>query len=458
MSFSRLLVALAGGLAAQTALSLQPADFASGARIDVDGQDAVYQFTLPLAVYQTAMSLELADLRVFNSQGEVVPHGIKRSESSVSKSAPVKVPIFPLHGSRPEDLEGVNVKIEKDGRGAVVGITTADPGKSSQLLLGYLIDKSQLQQTVEALQLDWPAPESYVAKVKIEQSDDLNRWNTLVAETSLVSLEFAGQKLEQKRIDFPATGAKYLRMSWPKGERATEIASALVVPSASVVEAPRQWLEAKGEAIADKVGVYGFDLGARVPAERLQLLLPQNNTLVQAQIYARGTPTGQWQQLASGLFYRLTREGREWRNGDVTVNSRRERYWQVRVADKGGGLGGGDLVLRLGWTPQQVVFVARGSPPFQLAFGAQGMASSSLPIEELLQQSAAGGKPQVKEARVGEVTSLGGAARLQPPPAPLPWKKWVLWAVLVVGVGLLGWMAMRLMKQMSPSGDPPQDE
>jgi hypothetical protein len=31
----------------------------------------------------------------------------------------------------------------------------------------------------------------------------------------------------------------------------------------------------------------------------------------------------------------------------------------------------------------------------------------------------------------------------------VPLKRWVLWGVLALGVGLLGWMAVRLFKQIN---------
>ena len=53
-------------------------------------------------------------------------------------------------------------------------------------------------------------------------------------------------------------------------------------------------------------------------------------------------------------------------------------------------------------------------------------------------------------ATVGDSYALGGAELLTPK-RELPWKKWILWAVLLLGVVLLGWMAARLAKQLGSS-------
>jgi hypothetical protein len=44
---------------------------------------------------------------------------------------------------------------------------------------------------------------------------------------------------------------------------------------------------------------------------------------------------------------------------------------------------------------------------------------------------------------------LGGEQQLQPAPPPLPWKKWLLWSVLVAGVLAMLGMARGLYRQMN---------
>lgn len=54
----------------------------------------------------------------------------------------------------------------------------------------------------------------------------------------------------------------------------------------------------------------------------------------------------------------------------------------------------------------------------------------------------------VVRAGLGTSKSAGGPARLQAA-RPVPWKMLILWSVLGVGVALLGWMAYRLIAQVS---------
>ena len=137
--------------------------------------------------------------------------------------------------------------------------------------------------------------------------------------------------------------------------------------------------------------------------------------------------------------------------------NKRGRYWDVDFDEssaKEGWPNGGAPALELGWVPHDLTFVAQGEPPYTLAFGSAAIGRSTQPVDALLrlidkkQESAL-----IQSARVSQRIVLGGEGRLKPPPPPLPWKQWLLWAVLVLGVAFLGWMVRRLMRQLGEGGE-----
>ena len=105
-----------------------------------------------------------------------------------------------------------------------------------------------------------------------------------------------------------------------------------------------------------------------------------------------------------------------------------------------------------------MVFAARGSPPFTLAYGNRSAQAGALPIESLIPgyREDAGASVRAAKTGVQQVVNvqaasaqpqkeLGGQARLQ---EQVDWKRWSLWGVLGLGVLVLGVMAWRLVKQL----------
>src|SRR3954464_15910819 len=78
-----------------------PESFAHRSRLELGGGGPFHQLTLPLAVYQGAQRDDLGDLRVFNGQGEAVPHALLRSEPALTpQMKETTVPVFPIVASR----------------------------------------------------------------------------------------------------------------------------------------------------------------------------------------------------------------------------------------------------------------------------------------------------------------------------------------------------------------------
>jgi len=119
----------------------------------------------------------------------------------------------------------------------------------------------------------------------------------------------------------------------------------------------------------------------------------------------------------------------------------------------GSGLGGRAPRLEAGWIPEALRFVARGDAPFELVFGSATATAAETSLEML--DPAAGARPQAvqpQSTQAGPMVEAGGAARLLPPPPPLPWKQWMLWAVLVAGVLGLAVLAWRLTREIGSGG------
>ena len=92
----RLIIAclLAGTGAAYAAE--RPSDFAYGVPLEADGKEALYEVVLPASAYRGVVRADLADVRVFNGAGEVVPHAWRPRRTAGTEAAkPVALTLPP---------------------------------------------------------------------------------------------------------------------------------------------------------------------------------------------------------------------------------------------------------------------------------------------------------------------------------------------------------------------------
>jgi len=214
-------------------------------------------------------------------------------------------------------------------------------------------------------------------------------------------------------------------------------------------EPQRAWLTLPAATAGKNPGEYEYDIGGPIPFDRLRIELPQVNTLVQVHILARDKAADEWRMLGERLVYRLQRDGSEVTSPEIALAGRGERLLLLRVDQKGGGIGSGLPTVQLGYHPQQLVFAARGEGPFQLAYGSHAARAASFSIASLIPGYGSEKEFPVKTATLGEPQKLAGEKRLRAPP---DYRKWALWATLILGVAALGFMAYRLFRQMAAGG------
>jgi len=100
-----------------------------------------------------------------------------------------------------------------------------------------------------------------------------------------------------------------------------------------------------------------------------------------------------------------------------------------------------------------LVFSARGEPPFTIAYGnARGAACQGRVENILAGLSDRGNEPVSMMASFGPQVTLSGEMALRPVTKQFNWKILILWAVLVGGVVLMGWMALGLYREMNQKG------
>ena len=104
-------------------------EFAYGLAIDTPPGIAFARVAIPAAVYEGAAHRDLADMRVFNADGEVVPYAFVPRTSESVPLAEVPLRMFPLYVSRERgDVDGLALSVVRNAGGTTINVTSRDRG------------------------------------------------------------------------------------------------------------------------------------------------------------------------------------------------------------------------------------------------------------------------------------------------------------------------------------------
>ena len=427
-------------------------DFAYGYSLEVDGDGAIYTLNLNKEIYEGLTRADRGDLRIFNGQGASVPHYIRRMENRIKEQSPDKpLKFFPLYHEKnvTHTGNGYNVRITTNEKGAIIDMNYGKGEPSERILKGYILDASELDRAVSEIIFNWSEEQpDFVMRVNLEGSDDLNSWQRFVAGDVLSNLHYAGHTLIRKQLEFAGRKYKYLRLTW-QGDAEIKLEEVIARFPASFSEEPRQWSGYQLLKRDETNGYYYFDTKSVLPADRLSVEQLQRNTLVRVSIESSRSLDGPWYTRYTGLLYDLQYGTERVSTSSIHLPVVTDRFWRIQVLDKEGSLGE-NPILKFGWLPEQLLFVAQGESPFTLAYGSATVERLITPLPQLLlneDELRKQGK-LIKSAQLGPSVQLGDKSKLQPPRPPIDWKQYVLWFVLLSGVAVLAVMVLRLYKQM----------
>jgi hypothetical protein len=453
-----------------------------------------YQVDLPIQVPMGAAHADLRDLRVFNAEGEALPHALTTGTARYIQSRrEVKGKIFPLYAvdesSAEITLDG-GLKIRRDAAGAVE--IDIPPGKklppptTKRVLRGWLVDARGADFPLQELSIQWQTGPEGFYPFTVEASDDLEHWRRW-AQGQIVHLSFNDETIDQGEVRLPGRQARYLRLLWKESWVAGAVHEVRLSGTASGVElAPLVWSPPlPGEAVAGREGEYVWHLPVALPLVRVRIPLAEDNSLAPVILSGRDfqppsaapesplsgekiahdhtrlrdvlrRPPRQtqtrpfeapWQTLARRVLYRLPAIALQDDELDLPGTAVNQLRLQVDVTHGGNAFGHAAPELVGAIHAQQLTFLARGSAPYQLAWGKQKAQAAALPLSTLI--PGAVGADQLGRA---QVMTEGVALPVVAPAPPageeegIGQGKLVLWAVLLLGVILLAAMAISLLK------------
>ncbi|MGH8742400.1 MAG: DUF3999 family protein, partial [Burkholderiales bacterium] len=177
-----------------------------------------YRLALSAAVYAGVERRDLGDLRILNAQGEAVPYAfLPRDPASPAPVLAASAKLFPVYGREAQGIEGVKLDVVRGKTGTVIRLAEGTKhSRAGRKLLGYLVEVGKDEKPIEALEFEWRTATGFSGTAKVEASDDLSRWQTLVHEAPILALEHAGERLERRRVELAGRKAQYLRISFAR--------------------------------------------------------------------------------------------------------------------------------------------------------------------------------------------------------------------------------------------------
>lgn len=423
----------------------RPADFSTQVPLSISGAGPWYRLDLPLSVQLMARQADLSDVRIFNRAGEAQAYALLRAPAQTTENRTVSaVKWFALYTTA-DTIEGApKVRVQTTTGGTLVDVTPVDAQEGGkEVLRGWLLDASAIKTPLQQLVLDWTSERDGFEQFSIEASDDLQHWRPW-GEGQVARLSFGDERVEQHEVALPGQSARYLRLLWKAPRTAPMLTSAQLVSSTSSTQpAPLVW-SAPLAASREGAGEYSWQLPAALSLQQVQIELKQANTLAPVTLLGRRDSRDGWHVLSRGLLSRLSRDGQDVVQDQLQLSGQPVQQLKLQVDERGGGLGVDAPVLRFAVRGTQVVFIARGEPPYVLALGNPTVKAANLPVSTLIPDYNSQPLTGLGLATVEEDSALTAA----PPAAAGPdWKRIGLWAVLLLGVLALGAMAFSLLRQ-----------
>jgi Protein of unknown function (DUF3999) len=436
-------------LLAQPALAAAPKldDYARGITVDAAPGQPLVEVALPDVVYDTVTRADLGDVRVFNADGMPVPHALCAAPEAV---APVvteqSLPVFELREALQKRAGAARIDVQTSA-GTQVHV---QEGSAEAAAAGrtHIIDARQWSQPLRAIQFDWTSPDgASEARVRIETSDDLDRWEVVVPASTLLMATRGTEQLKRGRIELLPRHYEYLRVERADGGAPLLINGVIGELLTEQPDVEPLWFMPDATP-AETTDTMLFDAGRLAPVRFARLRMPQDNSSVRVAVDSRQDTKSAWRERWAGESYVVVTEAQRRESPPARFDATADRYWRVRIMQEAQAQR--PTGLELGYFAARLRFLSQGPAPYTIAFGSQrAPIVATTACDALLADVSAKDRAQmIVEGYAGAVRELGGDAAFQPLPKKTPLRLIVLWSVLIMGVALLVTMALSLLKRL----------
>ena len=417
---------------------------------------------LPASAYGHSQSPGLADLRVVDATGQRVPFAWLPQPPAEARELLRATTAYPLprRASSTATLASpVEVLVQADQSIRVRRLGGPAP-KADPQSPGWLFDLGERKANEPAptrLRLAWSGPAEFGAGFDIDTSTTLREWRSAGSGQVMALSGPGGAPLVQREVPLPADVPRFVRLVWRDATAAPQLTGAESVASQQtpeVQDTPETLSIKPGPEPAGKQAppphALHFDLGGSLPVSSVALQLPPGTHVAPVRLQGRQRTDEPWRELGSWVYYRIERDGAPSSPPPFPLQGT-WRYLRVLPDERAGALDPAQTQLVVKAQLARLVFASQGQPPWRLLAGAAGADSGALPVGTLVPQLETE-RPRLGRAQLGawtEVAAVAQQAAAAERQAAL--RPWLLWAVLLGGVLLLGAMVWKLASGRAPA-------
>ena len=347
-------------------------DFAYGAGITPADSELIRFPLIPIIIKEVKRH-DLADIRVYDSNNELMP----------------------------------SIAREKDGR-----ITTSQqrlsvtPVRSAGKIIGYLIDRtSKHKPALKSLLLNWRrGKEPKILSLRVEHSADRKTWKTLADKETVVNFNFEGFQLNQNVVDINDHTERYIKLSFPARNQPPVLASVTAYTTNKPVS-KYWWIHAgKLQVSGNSTDEFRFSLIPGIRPVSIKLLFPKINSILSGSLYTLDTQDGKAQRKLikkNFIAYTVTLNNSVANSRAVDISQQLSSGWLIKTRDSKNIQPDNLPGVLAGYPQYEVVFANDGEAPYTAVWGSAD--TSAPPAGDLAARLAAVSKSgqSLAQARTG---------------------------------------------------------
>lgn len=419
-----------------------PLDFAYKTRLG-ESEQALQRIELPIDVILALTRSDLSDLAVFNFRDELVPHAITRKPRTVIDHSP-ELPFFEFDRYLRQNSRTITTREQNQQENSLSELETTETVAVQSVRKDYLIELSIDGEVpnFDRIELSWThEPASQLLEVRIEAGDELDKLRVIKSRKSLTNRESGD--VNWRSIKGIPRNKKYLRLT-PVNDVTSFELQGVRGHYREFKEAPVLTYRIDPDLSEQDTGqFYRFNFPSVVRAESMRIIPTDSNRVIKGDLY------GIWGNNESRQRLRTGYRQHNLRADDVKpskpIGLPRRHYKSIWFTTQA------DLIeaprVELIYPQYEVIFLGDDNGPYTLAWGNHEIKGPTTDLTGILKGSLKQARQQSALVAFNVIQESGGPSRLAPQPTP-PWKKWLLWTLLILAAIVTGRMAFKLYHEM----------